>query len=371
MHPYHSLTRNIIRNRPRLILITLLMGLLVACAPVASPTAAPSAPSEATESTETAEAATTTPPTTDLQPVTLGVGFIPSVQFATLYVAIEKGFYADMGLDVSIDYGFENDYLLLTATDEIQFMVGSGDQVILGRAQDLPVRYVMNWYSEYPVVIFARADAGIATPADLAGTRIGIPGPFGASYVAFRAILEAGDLTENDVTLESIGFTQATAVQQDLVDAAVDYHVNGPIVLAAEGIDTVQIRMDDYLHMPSNGLVTNEVTIDKNPELVADMVQATLQGVAYTLANPDEAFQIALQYVPEAGGDNEAINRAIFDAVLASWQTQPDYVPGETKAADWQAATDFMARIGLIEQTPAVETLYTNAFLPTAPAGDE
>ena len=329
--------------------ISLLTGIVIvlaACAPVAPVASEP----------QTADAPT-------LESISLGVGFIPSVQFATFYVAIDKGFYADAGLDVSIDYGFENDYLLLTATDEIQFMVGSGDQVILGRGQGLPVRYVMNWYTQYPVVIFAEETAGIATPQDLVGKRIGIPGPFGASYVAFRAILEAAGLDESDVTLESIGFTQAAAIQQGLVDAAVDYSVNGPIVLAMEGIDTVEIRMDDFLSMPANGLVTNEVTQAQRPELVAAMVQASLAGVAYTLENPDEAFEIALKFVPEAGGDNRAINRAIFDAVLESWRTQDGYRPGETRLADWEEATAFMARIGLVDVAPDPATLFSNDFL--------
>ena len=49
-------------------------------------------------------------------------------------------------------------------------------------------------------------------PQDLAGKTIGIPGPFGASYVAFRGILEAAGLDESDVNMESIGFTQAAAL---------------------------------------------------------------------------------------------------------------------------------------------------------------
>ncbi len=150
-------------------------------------------------------------------------------------MGIEQGFYADEGIDLALDYGFENDYLKFVGVNESQFMIGSGDQVVLGRAQGLPVRYVMNWFSRYPVVIFSKQDAGITQPADLAGTTVGIPGPYGASYVAYRGILEAGGLTEEDVKLESIGFTQAAAVSQGSVDAAVDYGVNGPIVLATGG----------------------------------------------------------------------------------------------------------------------------------------
>jgi NitT/TauT family transport system substrate-binding protein len=300
---------------------------------------------------------------TQLTPVKVGVGYIPNVQFATFYVGIEKGFYAAEGLAVRLEYGFENDYLKLVGINELQFMVGSGDQVVLGRAQGLPVRYVMNWYSQYPVVIFAKNGAGITQPADLAGKTIGIPGPFGASYVAFRGILEAADLTEADVNVESIGFTQAAAISADTVDAAVDYGVNGPVVLAQAGITTTQIKLDDHLQMPANGLVTNEQTIQENPDLVAKMVRATLKAVQYTLDNPDEAFTITLTYVPEAGGENAAANRAIFDAVLAYWTPADGQTMGATDLAAWQSAAEFMQRIGLVDTLVPAEELFTNEFV--------
>jgi NitT/TauT family transport system substrate-binding protein len=298
-----------------------------------------------------------------LIPVPLGVGFIPNVQFAPYYVGINKGFYADEGIDLTLDYGFENDYLKLVGTNDSQFMVGSGDQVVLGRAQGLPVRYFMNWYSKYPVVIFAREEAGITQPADLAGKTIGLPGPFGANYVALRGILEAAGLSEADVKLESIGFTQAAAVSEETVDAAVDYAVNGPVVLADAGIATTQINLDEYLRIPANGLVTNEQTLRDDPELVAAMTRATAKAIEYTLANPDEAFAIALAFVPEAGGDNEAANRAVFDASLPFWTPQGELALGETTLADWQSAAEFMQRIGLVDQLVPAEELFTNEFV--------
>lgn len=334
-----------------LILLTTLFLVLAGCAPVTP--VADGADDAAATAAET------------LTPISLGVGFIPSVQFAPFYVGIDQGFFADEGIDLSLDYGFENDYLKLVGTGELQFMIGSGDQVVLGRAQGLPVRYVMNWYTQYPVVVFAKEGAGITAPADLAGKTIGLPGPFGANYVALRGILEAAGLTEADVTLESIGFTQAAAVSQDTVDAAVDYAVNGPVVLGLEGIATTQINLDEYLRVPANGLVTNEQTIAENPELVAKMVRATQRAVAYTLANPDEAFAIALTFVPEAGGENEAANRAIFDASLPFWTPQPEGTPGATTQGDWASAAEFMQRIGLVDQLVPADELFTNDFVGT------
>jgi NitT/TauT family transport system substrate-binding protein len=299
-----------------------------------------------------------------LTPVKVGVGFIPNVQFAAFYVAMDQGFFADEGLEVSLEYGFENDYLKLVGVNELQFMIGSGDQVILGRAQGLPVVYVANWYARYPVVLFAKADAGIDEPTDLAGKRIGIPGPFGANYVAYRALLEAGGLTEADVQTESIGFTQAAAVSEGAVDAAVDYAVSGPVILTEAGEAIVTIGPDNYFAVPANGLVTNERTLAENPELVRGMAAALLRGIAFALENPDEAFAIALATVPEAGGENEAINRAVFDATLEYWRTPEGRRPGATEAADWEAAAALMQRIGLVETVIPAEELFTNDYLP-------
>ena len=300
--------------------------------------------------------------------VALGVGFVPNVQFAPLYVGVAQGFFADEGIDLTLAYGFENDYLTLVGTGENDFMIASGDQVILGRAQGLPVRYVYNWYSHYPVVLFAKSEAGISTPADMAGKRIGLPGTYGANYVALRALLEAANLTEQDMQLESIGFTQAAAVSQGTVDAAVDYAVNGPVVLAQAGIATTVITLDDVLTMPANGLVTNEEVIAQKPDLVARLARALSRSIAWTLANPDEAFAIALQIVPEAGGANEAANRAVFDASLPYWAPAPGRTPGSTLSAEWESAAAFMQRTGLAGDLVPAEELFTNQFAEEAAA---
>ena len=277
--------------------------------------------------------------------------------FATASVGALTGSLA-LALAVAIAVG-----VALSMLHGYACVTHGGDQVVLGRAQGLPVRYVMNWYTRYPVVIFAKAEQGIATPADLAGKSIGIPGPFGASYVALRGILEAAGLSEQDIKLESIGFTQAAAVSEDKVQAAVDYAVNGPVVLQQAGIATSQIALDDYLVVPANGLVTNETTLAGSPELVQRMVDATQEAIAYTLANPDEAFAIALKYVPEAGGENEAANRAVFDASLPYWTPAAGQTPGTTNLADWQVAAEFMQRIGLVDTLVPADELFTNEFV--------
>ncbi len=138
--------------------------------------------------------------TGELTKIRLPMGYIPSVQYAPFYVAVENGFFADEGLEIEFDYKFETDGVSLVGANELPFALVSAEQVPLARAQGLPVVYVLEWWQDYPVAVLARPEAGIKTPADLRGKKIGLPGLFGASYVGLRALLNAAGIQENEVT---------------------------------------------------------------------------------------------------------------------------------------------------------------------------
>lgn len=299
--------------------------------------------------------------------VKLSLGFIPSVQFAPFYVAIDQGYFVDENIAVELENGIETDFLKLLATNERQFVVASGDQVILGRSQGLPVNYVAAWYRQFPVVVFARAGKNLTQPADLVGKKVGIPGPFGASYVAWKALVAAANLPEDQIRLESIGFTQAAAVSDGLVDAALDYSANGPVQLRLAGEEVSEIVIDDYARIPSNGLLTNETTLKQQPELVQRMVRAMLRGIQYTLDHPDEAFDTAVRFVPEAAQQLET-NRAIFDASLALWQPAAGEKLGFTDPDTWPATAAMMAEAGLVDKVVPTDGIWTNEFVEAVAA---
>jgi NitT/TauT family transport system substrate-binding protein len=130
--------------------------------------------------------------------------------------------------------------------------------------------------------------------------------------------------------------------------------------LAEQAVTVIPVA--DFVDLPSNGIITNDKTIQEKPHLVKALVTAALRGLADTLADPDAAFDLSLKAVPEAGGAQTKISRAIFDESLKLWQAaQPDL--GRSDPTAWENATQFMRKMGLIQADVAVSDLYTNDFV--------
>src|SRR5215210_6337733 len=226
----------------------------------------------------------------ELTKISLPMGYIPNIQFAPFYIALEKGYFREAGIDLELDYKFETDGVALVGAGDLPLAVVSGEQVLLARAQGLPVTYVAAWYQEYPVSVVAKSELEILIPQDLKGKKIGLPGLFGANYVGLRALLFEAEMSESDVTLDSIGFNQVELLAAGEQDIVVGYTANEPIQLRARGIPVTEIRVADYVQLASNGILANEKVISEDPDLVRRFVGAFLKGLADTIADPDEAF---------------------------------------------------------------------------------
>lgn len=352
----------------RMILFCLILTFVVAgCAAPAAPTVSPAAPTAATvpSAAPAASEAVLTPasasPSAGLTAIRLPVGYIPNVQFAPLYVAMEKGFYRDAGLDVTLDYSFETDGVALVGANELQFAVASGEQVLLGRGQGLPVVYTLAWYQQYPVGIVAFKDKAIRTPADLKGKKVGIPGTYGASYIGYRALIEAGGLKESDMTLDSIGFNQVEALTAGQEDAGVIYVANEPVQLEAQGQQLDVMRVSDYLDLVGNGLITNEKTLKENPELVQAMVTATLKGLQATLDDPAAAYEISKKYVENLDKADQETQQKVLAESMKLW---PGKQPlGVSDPTSWKNMQDILLRMGLLKDSLNLDQAYTNQFV--------
>jgi NitT/TauT family transport system substrate-binding protein len=242
--------------------------------------------------------------------------------------------------------------------------VVSGEQVLLGRAQGLPIVYVLDWYQQYPVGVAALGKDTLKKPSDMRGMKIGTPVLYGASWIGFQALLQAGGLTQSDVTVDTIGFNQVEALAAGQENAVVVYVNNEPIQLESQGHQVSVLRVADYLPLVGNGLLTNEATIKDHPDLVRRMAEATLHGISDTLANPDEAYQISKKYVENLAQADETVQKQILKSSIDLYKLSPNARLGYSDPQSWQNMQDILLKMGLIDKALDLTKAYTNDFLP-------
>jgi NitT/TauT family transport system substrate-binding protein len=356
------------RRLPVFVLMVVLVGALAAgCATGVPAIQAPVGVEHSPEGeTSTAEATSEATQAAGgaLTPVTLFLGYIPNVQFAPVYVALEQGFFREEGIELTLEHGFdETDGLTRIATGNLQFGMISGEQVLLARAQGAPVKYVYRWYQRFPVAIVAAQDSNITTPDDLRGKVVGVPGLYGASYIGLRALLNAAGLQESDLArVEPIGFDTVPVFCDGRVDAAAVYLANEPAQIEAACLPVNVIPVADYANLVSNGLVTNEQTIGDEPELVRGMVRAFERGLQLTLDDPTQAYTISRSYVENLAED-DPVQRGVLERSMELWRADR---LGGSDLETWQRAADTLSAMDLLggEAPLDVEAAFTNDFLP-------
>ena len=297
-----------------------------------------------------------------VEKIRLPMGYIPNVQYAPLYVAVDKGYFAAEGIQLEFDYSFETDGMKLVGAGQLPFTLASGEQVPLARAQGLPVVYVFQWWQKFPVVVVSLADKNITQPSDLNGKRIGVPIFGGASYVGWKGLVWKAGLDEASMRVEAINYTQVAALSQGTVDAAICYINNEPIQMRRAGKAVNVISIADYTNLVANGLVTNEETIAKRPELARGMVRALLRGLRDAIDQPAEAFTISKKFVDALGKDaqTDAAQKEVLAASIELWQAPK---LGVSDPAAWQTTVDVLKQMKLLATDVPADKLYTNRFV--------
>ncbi len=314
----------------------------------------------APQATPAADAETDAP--VELTAIRLSMGYIPDVQFTPYYVGIAQGFFAERGIDLTIEHRQETDGARLVATGEIKFAVLSGEQVLLARQNGLPLVYVFEWYQRFPVAIAAKASSGIETVEDLRGRSVGTPVKEGASYIGLEALLASAGMTDDDINLQTTGYAQVETLLTDRVDAVVVYVANEPVHLEAAGATLNIIPVADHADLVSNGLVTSEQVIAGEPELVRAMAAALAESIQYATDHPDEAFAISQQFV-EGLSEPDTAERAreVLRRSTELWQGER---LGYSERASWESMQHVLLLAGLLDEPLDLDAAFTNEFLP-------
>ncbi len=300
--------------------------------------------------------------------LTVGLGYIPSVQFAPFYLADQAGYYRDAGLDVTFQNKIDPDLVTLVGQGAVDIGLADGTSVIPAVSQGIPIRYIATVYGSYPSIVFAKASSGISSAADLAGRKIGIPGRYGSSWIMLQALLGSAGLTPDDVEIvEYPDFGQGAAVQQGAVDAATGFANNEPVQLQLSGVETTILHVDDIVALPGPGLISGTATITAKEAAVRAFVAATLRAMREIAADPSKGLDAALVAVPDLA-TNRDTQAAILDATIEIWGAAagaggaPSF--GAIDRAGWAASLEFMTTLGLVPNAVTLDDLVRDDLLP-------
>ena len=288
--------------------------------------------------------------------VSIGLGYIPDIQFAPFYVAQDKGYYKAAGLNVTFNHGIVPDLIGSMVAGKNDFVFAGGDELLVARDKHVKAIDVATIFQKYPVSLIVPADSPIKTLNDIKGHTIGVPGPFGSTYTGLLALLYKANLSLSDVKVQSIGFTQVAALIGHKVDAVMGYSNNEPLQLNKHGFPVRTFAVSDYQPLISNGIVTTEDTYHNQPQMVRNFVQATLKGLKAVIADPAGAVEISKSYIPGLTDTNQAL--AVLNATIPIWQGNGQV--GYNDKATWDSMEKFMVAQKMISPVSDLTQAYTN-----------
>ncbi len=342
-----------------------LVGLVIAVLLAGCGTDAASAPPSNPAGASVAPGPSAEPSVTPTKLV-VGLGYIPSVQFAQFYLAQQNGYYADAGLDVEFQNKSDPDLITLVGQGAIDLGIGDGTSVIPAVSNGIPVEYIATIYGKFPNLVFAKASSGIKTAADLKGKKIGTPGRYGSGWIMLQALLASANLTTDDIEIvEYPDFSQRAAVEQGAVDAATGFANNEPIQLELGGTKAVVLTIDDITPLPGPGLIAGTATLDTKHDAIAAFVAATLQAMEEIKTDPSVGLEAAFKAVPELATQRDA-QAAVLNATIASWTgtVQAAQRLGAIDNDGWTKSIAYLGTLGLVKNPVTVDQLVRGDLLP-------
>ena len=288
----------------------------------------------------------------------------PNALHAFLYVAIEKGYYAEEGLHVNIRFPSNaNDAISLVAAGKADIGLYYQQDVIQARAdQGVPVKSIGAVVQAPLNIVLSLKDKNITSPADLVGKTVGYAGTE-LSEALIRSIMNYVGADYSDVTMIDVGFDLMSSMTTGNVDATIGCLVNHEVPqMEEEGFAVSWFDLDDY-GVPTyyeGVFLANDDAIENDSETLKAFLRASARGFADMQAHPEEALRILLDNQNEENFPlSETVERSSMETLLPLMETAEAQFLSQSDAC-WQENIDWMLEQGLIDSAPSLDDVRVN-----------
>jgi NitT/TauT family transport system substrate-binding protein len=301
----------------------------------------------------------TTPP---VQRVSLQLQWVTQAQFAGYYVALDKGYYREANIDLTIKPGGPD----LAPVDLVANGVSDfGTSLLADLATAIqsgkPVISISQIQQANGLVLVANKASGIKQPQDFVGKKVGVW--LGSWEAQFDALLAKEDIAAQNVQVVSQGFSMEPFLKGDLqVASAMIY--NEYYMVLESGVKPEDLNVIDYaaygLDFPGDTLFTRRETADKSPDLCIRMLRASLRGWQYAIEHPEEAADIVLKY-DKSGVQTRQHQLSMMKEISKLVQAAGRPL-GQTDSAAVQRMIDTLVRYNILKGPVKPEDVFTNDF---------
>lgn len=300
----------------------------------------------------------------NLEKVTVVLDWTPNTNHTGLYVALDKGYYKEEGLDVEIVQPSDGSASTLIATGKGDFGVSYQEDVTYALTSDepLPIKAIATIIQHNTSGFASPSSKNIKTVKDFENKTYGGWGAE-SEKATLNAVMSNNGADFNTVKLVDIGeddFFTSTKGEVDISNVFEGWTcIEGK--LRGEDVNFIATRdLDKRLDYYTPLLITNNSILNDNPDLAKKFLSATTKGYEDCISQPEESAKILLKYAPEINEDlaiesqKYLADKYIDDA--SRW--------GEMKDSVWNNYTDFMKEYKLINKDMKASDAYTNEFLP-------
>ncbi|MGI8990912.1 MAG: ABC transporter substrate-binding protein [Bryobacteraceae bacterium] len=278
---------------------------------------------------------------------------------ATFYVAQDKGFYAQEGIDVRFQMGSQelNPVKTVATGQDIFGVLGGPDTLLVARSRGQKVKAlaIVHRNSNFTCLITLKS-SGIAKLQQLQGKKIGFY--YGhISTDVLHSLLHRGHIKYMEL---DVGFDYSQLVAKR-IDAEWGFTVTAGLDLPAKGVDINIVSPADYgIITQGYTIFATEETINTKPELVTRFLRATLKGIDYTARHPEEGRNILLKRDPSL---NPVLSLKRLKAYLAVTSDSREYPPGYMNSSMFQDTYNRLAEERVLKSSFDVREAYTTSFL--------
>jgi len=307
----------------------------------------------------------------DMVDASLRLKWLTQAQFAGFYVALEKGYYKDEGINLTINPGGPNlltENLVATGADTFG-LSGGTDSVFAARDKGLPIVCIGVSHQVTPFVFVAHKDGPVQTVADFKGKQV-TTWFTGANHVLSAMLSKAGiDPSEVNIQPQQVSVTPFVDKQVDIVTATRYnelWSINDRV--GAENL-TLFVPEDSGVSFPRDTLIVSETTAKEQPELVEKFLRASIKGWKDAFADETAAIDIIMKISPTLNRDQQEFMLSEVKTLMTAGKAENEGLFTIDKEAVG-SANDLLAEYDVISKPVDLDSTFNSSFLDKIPAED-